>query len=279
MDQPFDTLVISGGSSNGIVMLGRINSLYLQKKLDLAKIKTFSGTSIGAAIAFLLSINFTPYEIVTFLADSPVWDQLFWFSDLKSPNAMTKILNLFHTWTVFDINLIKQELAKMIESKLGKIPTFEELNKNFLCCSFNLSTNQMVYFSKHTTPQENVLHAILKSCSIPFLFEKYVQDNQVFIDGGIEDNFPLLQTQKTFECKKILGIMCVKQGDQEEKPNWSLKDVIRILFAPSINCTNLQIEQAQEKCTVVIESVTAQKQFFDLNLNRQVIFQMFAKGS
>lgn len=58
----FDTLVISGGSVNGISALGALQ--YLRDNEYLNNIKTYIGTSSGAFICYLLAIGYTPVEII-----------------------------------------------------------------------------------------------------------------------------------------------------------------------------------------------------------------------
>ena len=60
----FDTLVLSGGSSKGILILGALQ--YAQDNFLLNKINKYIGTSVGSIICFLLLIGYTPIEIMIY---------------------------------------------------------------------------------------------------------------------------------------------------------------------------------------------------------------------
>ena len=61
----YDTLVLSGGSSKGILTLGALQ--YCYDNFLLNKIETYVGTSSGAIISFLLIIGYSPIEIMVYI--------------------------------------------------------------------------------------------------------------------------------------------------------------------------------------------------------------------
>ena len=67
----FDTLVIAGGSSKGIVTLGALQYLYDN---NIGKnINTYIGTSSGSIICFLLIIGYTPIEIIVYICTNQLF--------------------------------------------------------------------------------------------------------------------------------------------------------------------------------------------------------------
>ena len=60
----YDTIVLSGGSIHGIIVLGCIQ--YMIDNNILNKINIYIGTSIGSIIAYLLAIGCTPIDIIVF---------------------------------------------------------------------------------------------------------------------------------------------------------------------------------------------------------------------
>ena len=61
----YDTLVLSGGSIKGIILLGSLQYFYDNDCLN--EVKTYIGTSAGAIICYLLCIGYTPTEILVYL--------------------------------------------------------------------------------------------------------------------------------------------------------------------------------------------------------------------
>ncbi len=60
-----DTLVFGGASSTGVACLSLLRKMISDGHIDMAKIKSFAGTSSGAMLVALLSAGFSPDEILT----------------------------------------------------------------------------------------------------------------------------------------------------------------------------------------------------------------------
>ena len=65
MSENYDTLVLSGGSSKGLVILGALQYGYDNYLLN--EIETYIGTSAGAITCFLLAIGYSPLEIISYI--------------------------------------------------------------------------------------------------------------------------------------------------------------------------------------------------------------------
>lgn len=264
----YDTLVISGASSSGVVLLGKLARLEYDNVLDLAHVETYAGTSIGAVISLLLIIGYTPNEIVCWLRDSLVWDRL----------ATLDIMRIIKLRGIFSMQLLEDELSAMVRQKCGTVPTFGDLHKNLLCVSFNMNTNKLVYFTNRDTPHMNVVRATVLSCAIPFLFEPCYHDGDKYIDGGIIDNFPLLKTIDMYKPKCLLGVLCCKHVITTASDSWQLSDLTSVLFACSTSHTRQQIDRATEMTKVNIVTVTSTIPFYDLYLSREKIDMMYRMG-
>ena len=59
----FETLVVSGGSTKGILFLGALHFFYLKGSLD--QINSYFGTSVGSIICLLLAVGYHPLDLVT----------------------------------------------------------------------------------------------------------------------------------------------------------------------------------------------------------------------
>ena len=62
-----DTLCFSGGGVKGFAIIGVLEYLEKNNNLDILLIKNYVGTSCGAIISFLLSINYSINEIKEFI--------------------------------------------------------------------------------------------------------------------------------------------------------------------------------------------------------------------
>ena len=63
--QNYDTLVLAGGGTKGILTLGALQ--YAFDNLFLTNVKNYIGTSAGAMICFLLCIGYKPIEIIVYI--------------------------------------------------------------------------------------------------------------------------------------------------------------------------------------------------------------------
>jgi NTE family protein len=264
LNTDYDTIVISGGSTSGICLLGQLFRL----NLDYTKIRNFSGTSIGAVISFLLCIGYSPFEILTQIKNNlPVFRQVF---GLKPTNIMLMVTHK----SLYSIKLIKEMINQMIIAKLGFIPTFGQLNKNFLCCSFNYCKMRVEYFSTISTPDMDTSTALLLSCAIPFVFEPVLYNKDIYIDGGIIDNFPVKKTDDVFNCVSILGLVCTKVKQKKDKMVWNFDDILSILFCNSKYNSTLNLPLDKLK----IKQVHSNVAFYDMTLTLDRMTNMFVHG-
>ena len=76
--QNFDTLVLSGGSSKGILILGALQ--YAYDNFLLNDIDIYVGTSSGAIIGYLLAIGYTPLEIIVYICANQLMGKIVHFN-------------------------------------------------------------------------------------------------------------------------------------------------------------------------------------------------------
>lgn len=265
----FDTLVLSGGSTSGIMMLGKMHRLYIEENIMFDKFSVYSGSSIGSVICLLLIIGYTPSEIAYTLYKSTVWEKLLVFN----------IVRIVRGQGIFCLDLLRKELEVMILRKVPSIPTFEQLPKKFLCCSFNVSNNVLEYFDTYSTPSMSVLDAVIMSCAIPLIFEPVVYNEMRYIDGGIADNFPLLKTVQTFKSEHVLGICCKKACSTiSDLTKWKPEDVMSIMFATSCHQTEMQLAAVNQIANVTMVYVTSNVPFYDLTMSQDKVIDMFKSG-
>jgi NTE family protein len=157
----------------------------------LKNIKRFSGTSIGALFATLLSIGYTADEIMYFsdLIDTTVTSNCF----------VTKVYNVCNKFGVSSMDNLKREFERIIDKKVRSEITLEKLykitGKDLVICVTNLNTKSPVYFHHKTYPEAKLIDVIIASMSFPMLFRPcklpYLGTNDYFVDGGLVDNYPV----------------------------------------------------------------------------------------
>jgi predicted acylesterase/phospholipase RssA len=213
---PYNTLILSGGSVNGIIILGALQ--YMYDKEQLHHIKNYYGTSVGSVIAYLLILGYNPTQILLNIISQKLVD------NFKKIN----IINLTNGNGGFDWTSIDEFLLEMTLSKCEQPLTFEDIWKmygvNFVCCTYNISQREVEYFSYKTHPKLLCTSAIRMSCNLPLFFPRYRYNNDYYVDGGIIDNFPISLAQ---EGDIVFGLYLSRSGNKNvQKLDKSESDTI-----------------------------------------------------
>jgi predicted acylesterase/phospholipase RssA len=271
MSENYDTLVLSGGSSKGLVILGALQYGYDNYLLD--EIKTYIGTSAGAITCFLLAIGYTPMEIISYICTNQLMEKLQHF------NLVAMINNL----GALSFTSIYEQLEKMTIDKIGYLPTFTDLhqkmNKTLICVTYNLTLNQTEYLSFDTTPDLPCLIALKMSSNLPLIFENFKYGSYYYIDGGVTDNFAIDKGDSLG--KKVLGIYIDpdKKDDYGENNNELniIKYIYTLMFIPISQTIKYKLQQISERCHVI--KLTHDKtSLFDFNINSVEKLEMFSSG-
>jgi len=265
----FDTLVLSGGSTKGIIILGALQYLYDQNYLN--EINNFVGTSCGALIGFLLAIGYTPIEIIVYICTNQLVEKVPHFNIVAMING--------HGASSF--SNIYEELEKMTIAKIGYIPTFADIKlkmkKNLYCFSFNITKNKEEIHCFENTPDMPCLIALRMSSNLPLVFENYKYGNDFYVDGGVCNNFPLDYAEKIG--KKIIGIYFSDEGNHFNSANDIniLEFIYKLMFVPISQKTNSLVKNASSKCKLINLKGT-KTTYFDFNINSVEKLNMFSCG-
>ena len=176
-------IVLSGGGIKGIALLGALNVLHEKQLLN--NVKTYVGSSIGALVAALMCVGYTPIELYNVMSTLNPYE-------FKSIEPM-KILTHFG----FDSGCkIVQFLHTMICIKTGNSNlSFKELHerygKTLIVTGTCLNTGQTEYFNHETAPDIDICDAVRLSISIPYMFSAVRYRDKIYVDGGILNNFPI----------------------------------------------------------------------------------------
>ena len=190
-------LVISAGGLTGAVYLGVLHTLY--ERGELKNITHYYGTSAGAIISGLLGLGFTPFQIFCEMCEytKPFEAKVAEFLFDKTSTSLT-------TFQAFE-----HHLCTMFQRKCGKIPTFEylaSLGKHVHMYAHSLTTDDVVEFSNTTTPDLNILDAMIASASIPFVFPTRTIGMDTYIDGALSNPIPIANARQLFDDRDIILI-------------------------------------------------------------------------
>lgn len=266
--EDYDTLVLSGGSSKGIATLGALQ--YTYDNFLLKKVDKFIGTSSGAIISYLLSIGYTPIEIIVYICSNQLLEKLQHFNIVAMINGVGAL----------SFTPIYEQLEKMTIDKIGYIPTFQDLktkfNKTLICVTYNFTEKKTEYISYETYPNMPCLIALKMTSNLPLIFEKYKYGNNYYIDGGVSDNFAIDIGDKLG--KKVLGILLSSEVENFNHPDSNILEYIyELMFIPISQTIDHKIKNVSEKCKIVILNY-AHIKFFNFSINSKDKLELFSSG-
>ena len=213
-------LVISGGACYGISMLGILNYLYLEKKLN--SIKYIAGNSIGSFFSLVYCLN-VPLELVEEIIREIIKKNLY---SITNENFS----NLFIENGIFDTNNMMIKIKKYIENeyKMNDI-TFLELSKKF-GKNLYISTTQLKdsinkIFSVDETPNISVFDAVAASMALPFIMKPVKIEEEYYIDGVLSNNFPI-NIFNNIDSELILSILFLMDEKKGQEIDYSNIDFI-----------------------------------------------------
>ena len=203
-------LVISGGGPSIFVSLGILDRLFKENIINISNIESMYGTSSGAALALMLSLNYDTDTLYDYLIKRP-WNSVF---KIKPENFMSLINNK----GIFENELVKQIFLPLFNAKSIPIDItmkcYHELSKIDLhFFGFDINKFKVVDISYESYPELPILDAILMSCAVPLIISPLFYKDMCVIDGGIHTNYPLKQCiEKYKDTDSILGL---RRGNPE----------------------------------------------------------------
>lgn len=234
-------LVLSGGGAKGLAHIGVL------KVLEEAGVEVsyIGGTSMGAIIGGLYASGYNANQIDSIFKvtdfDEVVSDFIprssknFYekkndetyaislpFNNFKIgvPNAYSKGLNIYN-------------MLNKLTHNVRHVRDFNELPIPFLCIATNIENGQQVLLDKGYLSQ-----AMLASATFPSLFSPVLIDDQMLIDGGVANNYPIDEVRK-LGADIIVGVDV--QDDLRDRN--SLNNATRIL----IQISNLHMIEKMNK--------------------------------
>lgn len=192
-------LVVEGGGVKGIAYPGALQ--VLQSNGILTGIENVAGTSAGSIAAALVALGYTAEEMQALLLDLD-------FQRFEDGSSLGGPWRLFRRFGWFEGDYFLEWMQCRVKEKTGNPhSTFADLHadrprfKDLYVVSSDLSRRRSQVFSYEKSPDLPVAQAVRASMSIPLFFEAFYIDDKLFgesgqrrdlfVDGGVFDNYPI----------------------------------------------------------------------------------------
>jgi NTE family protein len=207
-------LVMSGGGARGLAHIGVIKML----EENNIPIDYVAGTSMGAIIAALYSMGYTPEEMIGMMKtdDFQRWytgtldqDYMYYF---KKNREVPDILSIHFSFKdSVRIIPLQANIVNATPMNLGFLEMFsgstaackgdfDKLMVPFRCVASDVYNKKEIVFSKG-----DLGDAVRASMTYPFFFRPIKVDSVLLYDGGLYNNFPSDVMQKDFNPDIIIG--------------------------------------------------------------------------
>jgi NTE family protein len=228
-------LVLSGGGAKGFAHIGVLNVLE-----DAGiKIDFIGGTSMGAVIGGLYAMGYNAKQIDSIIDKTNFSNVLNDYIPRSSKNFYEKRNDELYALTLpfnklrigapeaLSKGMYNFNLLSRLTLPVRHVRDFNELPIPFLCIGTNIALGEQVVFDKGVLAQ-----AITGSSSLPSIFAPVVIEDNLIVDGGVINNYPIEEVRK-MGADIIIGVD-VQSGllTKEE-----LRDAPKIFF----QITNLQM--------------------------------------
>lgn len=245
-DRPKVGLVLSGGGAKGYAHIGAL------KVIEEAgvQIDYIGGTSIGAIIGALYASGYSADELEDIMysldfsalilneknrSELPFFDKTYrekYVLELPFDNFKLTFPNALSSGqgTVDELSYLFRHTHD--------IENFNELKIPFVCIATNLSTGEAVTFDKGFLPQ-----VVMASGAYPTLFDPVYIDGELYIDGGVRNNYPV-QEVLDLGADYIIGVD-LQHGLASQEELRSATKVIEQLITYNI------VEKSQEQSKLV----------------------------
>lgn len=205
-------LVLSGGGAKGFAYIGLLKVL---QEVNL-HIDYIGGSSIGSIIGALYSVGYAPDTIAKIIRAQD-WDALLTDRiDRKYINFEDKVYAEKHIVSLplkkksvgLKVSLFEGQQVNMMlnhfYSGVYPITDFKKLPIPFLCMGTDLLTGEAIQLTSGFLPM-----AVRSSMSIPGYFSPTYYQGHYLVDGGVVNNFPVVEVKK-------MGAQFIIGGDVQQ---------------------------------------------------------------
>jgi NTE family protein len=176
----YRNLVLKGGGPVGCIAHCGAAKV-LEDNGILKNITNFAGTSAGSIIAELLRLGYNSSQLNDIISSLDFSK----FKDGWNP------LRFFTHYGIYKGDYFLNYIRGLTKNKTGnENTTFKEMTGLDIIAT-KLSTRGIKIFNSDTSPDVQIASAVRASMSIPGFFQAFEIDGELYIDGGLIDNYPL----------------------------------------------------------------------------------------
>ncbi|MDQ8004683.1 MAG: patatin-like phospholipase family protein [Pedobacter sp.] len=209
-------LVLSGGGIRGIAHLGVLKAL---KKTGI-QISQITGTSAGSIAGSFYAAGVDPEDAFDIFMKTKL------MKFVRPALGSLGLINIERTGDIF-----RDYLPAHIE----------DLKTPMTICTTNFSEGTVAYFTKGP-----LIRAIHASSCIPGVFKPIMIHDQMYVDGGVLNNFPVEPLLNN--CDYIIGSTC-----NHLKPVDKIIGITRLMQRAAIMSINHDMERKSKFCNLIIE--------------------------
>lgn len=212
-------IVLSGGGIRGIAHLGVLKA-FSNVGVQFCQI---SGTSAGAIAGAFFAAGIDPEEGLKIFNKTKLWH--------------------FIRPAFGSLGLINIEMTATILREYFPVDAIEKLSVPLTIAAVNFSQGKLVYFKEGP-----LIRAIQASACIPGIFKPIVIDEEMYVDGGILNNFPV--EPLVGECDFIIGSSC-----NHLNPVKSVSGITKLIGRAATMSINHDFERKATLCDVLIDPI------------------------
>ncbi len=206
--QPYKYLVMKGGGIRGIAYTGAIKAL--EEKNIAQGIEKVGGTSVGAIIGSLFCVGYTADQMKGLMMGLNIktFNDGQWYF-LGGQRRLRKNYGWYKGEKLEEwLRVLIEEKTSIENITFMQLHILAQTNKNYrdlYVTATNLSKQRLEVFSWESYPDMPVINAVRASSAIPLYYKAILLDStgnivknpsdtgryNVFIDGGILDNYPI----------------------------------------------------------------------------------------
>ena len=209
-------IVLSGGGVRGIAHLGVLSAL---KKTGI-QFSHITGTSAGSIAGAFYAAGIDPEETFNIFMKTKL------IKFIRPAFGSLGLINIERTGDIF-----KTYLPAHIE----------DLKTPLTICTTNFSEGNVAYFTKGP-----LIRAIHASCCIPGVFKPIMMDGQMYVDGGVLNNFPVEPLLNKVDY--IIGSTCNHLRSVNK-----IVGITRLMQRTGIMSINHDMERKSKCCNLMIE--------------------------
>tara|TARA_Y100000816_G_scaffold291980_1_gene285261 strand:+ start:3172 stop:4122 length:951 start_codon:yes stop_codon:yes gene_type:complete len=210
---PIKHLVLPGGGSVGIKIIGALKELHDNSIWKTDDIVSIHSVSIGGIVSVLVALKFELEDIANYVVNRP-WEKAYTFN-------LNNLFDVFNNKGFFGTEVFVTFMKPFFDTRdislnITLLEFYEKTNVD--CCFYttDLNTFRMKKINYQTYPDLTLMKAVHMSAAYPVLISPVFFDDNCFVDGGLSCNSPVKRClQEYTDFKDILTIGSSKDNSDD----------------------------------------------------------------